>query len=64
MHKDWHEYQALAEPIINSIEVGKDPADLLHSLQCYLETLLAHVRARAVLADLVFEPCRSLEEAA
>jgi hypothetical protein len=64
MYKDWYEYQALADPIIDSIRRGENPADLLHRLDCYLETLLAHVRARAVLADLVFEPCRSFEEVA
>jgi len=64
MYKDWHEYQALADPIIDLITRGENPADLLHRLDCYLETLLAHVRARAVLADLVYEPCRSFEEVA
>lgn len=63
MYKDWHEYQALAEPIIASITRGETPLDLLHRLGCYLETLLAHVRARGVLADLIFEPCHSTEQA-
>ncbi|HEY6122947.1 MAG TPA: hypothetical protein VIV66_23540, partial [Pyrinomonadaceae bacterium] len=59
MYKDWNEYQALAEPIIDLIEQGENPAHLLHRLGCYLQTLLAQVRARGVLADLIFEQCHS-----
>ena len=63
MYKDWQEYQALAEPIIESIQLGENPTDLLHRLGCYLQTLLAHVKARGVLADLIFEPCQSFDGA-
>ncbi len=62
MYKDWQDYEAQAEPAIASINRGENPADLLHSLGCYLETLLAHVKTRAVLADLVFETRRSYED--
>lgn len=56
MYKDWHEYEALSEEIIASVRNGERPADLLHNMGCYLETLLAHVKARTVLADLALEP--------
>lgn len=57
MYKDWHGYEVLSESVIYSIRNGENPSDLLHRLQCYLETLHAHVKARAVLADLA-EPRR------
>lgn len=56
MYKDWQQYEAFSEQIIASIRNGKRPADLLHHMGCYLETLLAHVKARSVLADLALEP--------
>ena len=51
MYKDWQEYEVLADQLIETIRQGEDPADLLHQLGCYLETLLGHVRTRAVLVD-------------
>ena len=51
MYKDWEEYEALAERLIKTIRQGEYAADLLHQLGCYLETLLGHVRTRAVLVD-------------
>ena len=56
MYKDWQQYEALSEEIISSIRHGESPADQLHHMGCYLETLLAHVKARSVLADLALEP--------
>ncbi len=56
MYKDWQQYEAFSEEIIESIRNGKRPADLLHHMGCYLETLLAHVKARSVLTDLALEP--------
>lgn len=56
IYRDWKEYEALSERIILSLRNRENPADLLHQLSCYLETLLAHVKARAVLADLSLEP--------
>ncbi len=56
MYKDWQQYEALSEEIIASVRNGERPADLLHNMGCYLETLLAHVKARTVLADLALEP--------
>lgn len=52
MYKDWQEYEALSEQVIGSINQGENPTDLLHRLGCYLETLLAHVKTRGVLAEL------------
>jgi hypothetical protein len=52
MYKDWQEYESLSEQVIWSINQGENPADLLHRLGCYLETLLAHVKTRGVLAEL------------
>jgi hypothetical protein len=52
MYKDWQEYEALSEQVISSIDRGENPTDLLHRLGCYLETLLAHVKTRGVLAEL------------
>jgi hypothetical protein len=51
MYKDWQTYEALTEPIITSIGNEERPIDLLHSFSCYLETLLGHVKGRAVLTD-------------
>jgi hypothetical protein len=56
MYKDWQQYEVLSKEIIASIRNGERPADLLHSMGCYLETLLAQVKARSVLADLSLEP--------
>jgi len=56
MYKDWQQYEALAEGVIASVRNGESPTDLLHHMTCYLETLLAHVKARSVLADLALEP--------
>ncbi|HLE64405.1 MAG TPA: hypothetical protein VI750_14735, partial [Pyrinomonadaceae bacterium] len=51
MYKDWQEYEALSEQVLGSISQGDNPKDLLHRLGCYLETLLAHVKTRGVLAE-------------
>ena len=51
MYKDWHEYDVLAQQVIVAINRDDDAAGLLHRLGTYLETLLAHVRARAVLSE-------------
>ena len=55
MYRDWHQFEALSEGIIASVRRGERPADLLHRMGCYLETLLAHVKARSVLSDLALE---------
>ncbi len=55
MYKDWQQFEALSEAILAAIRIGESPADRLHHMGCYLETLLAHVKARSVLADLVLE---------
>jgi hypothetical protein len=56
MYKDWQQYEALSEEIVGSIRNREKPTHLLHHMGCYLETLLAHVKARSVLADLALEP--------
>jgi hypothetical protein len=56
MYRDWQQYESLSDEIIAAVRNGERPADLLHHMGCYLKTLLAHVKARAVLADLVMEP--------
>jgi hypothetical protein len=58
MYKDWQAYEYLTQPIIASIENGESPIDLLHSLGCYLQTLLGQVKGRAVLTDSGLEPLR------
>lgn len=62
MYKDWQQYEALSEEIIEAIRNGERSADLLHNMSCYLETLLAHVKARSVLTDLALEPLCIYEE--
>jgi hypothetical protein len=64
MYKDWLEYEALSEQVIESINQGENPMDLLHRLGCYLETLLAHVKTRGVLAELTPETNSVYEEVA
>lgn len=55
MHKDWREFEVLSDQVISAISNGEEAHDLVHQLRCYLETLLGHVKARAVLSDLSFE---------
>lgn len=62
MYKDWQEYEALSGEIIALLGRGERPADLLHNMGCYLKTLLAHVKARSVLADLALEPLSIYEK--
>lgn len=62
MYRDWQQYEALSEEIIASIRKKERPTDPLHHMECYLETLLAHVKARSVLADLSLEPVSIYEK--
>jgi hypothetical protein len=62
MYKDWQQYETLSEQIIAAIRNGERPIDLMHNMGCYLETLLAHVKARSVLSDLSLEPIRLYEK--
>jgi hypothetical protein len=52
MYKDWQQFESLTEAILRAISAGDSPADQLHHMGCYLETLLTHVKARSVLADV------------
>ena len=51
MYKDWQEYETLSGRVIDALDLGNTPSDLLHQLSCYMETLLTQVKARAVLAN-------------
>jgi hypothetical protein len=51
MYKDWHEYDLLSQQVIATAGRSESVDHLLHRMGCYLETLLAHVRARAVLSE-------------
>lgn len=55
MYMDWQQYESLADEIVALIRKRENPSDPLHRMGCYLETLLAHVKARSVLADLALE---------
>ena len=55
MYRDWQQFETLSDAIVASIRDGESPTDRLHHMGCYLETLLAHVKARSVLADLALE---------
>jgi hypothetical protein len=49
MHKDWQDYESLSGQVIANLDQGNRPADLLHRLSCYLETLLTQVKGRTIL---------------
>jgi len=49
MYKDWEDYESLSGQVIEALNEGERPTDLLHRLGCYLETLLAQIKTRAVL---------------
>jgi len=49
MYRDWDDYESLSEQVIEALRKKESCADLLHRLACYLETLLAQVKTRAVL---------------
>lgn len=55
MYKDWQQFESLSETILAAVRRGENPAAQLHHMGCYLETLLAHVKARSVLANLNLE---------
>ena len=50
MYKDWDEYERCTDEIVLSIGDSEKLAPVLHSFRCYLETLVAQVELRAVLA--------------
>lgn len=60
MYKDWQQFEVLSGEIVASIRKRENPTPLLHNMGCYLETLLAHVKTRSVLADLALEPIGAL----
>jgi len=50
MYKDWDEYERFTEEIVLSMGNSQKLGPVLHSFRCYLETLVAQVKLRAVLA--------------
>ena len=51
MYKDWQEYETLSGRVLDAINLGDRPSELLHQLECYMETLLTQVKVRSVLSD-------------
>jgi len=49
MYRDKDDYESLSGQVIEALNKEEKCADLLHRLACYLETLLAQVKTRAVL---------------
>jgi hypothetical protein len=49
MYRDRDDYESLSGQVIEALNKEENCADLLHRLACYLETLLAQVKTRAVL---------------
>ena len=49
MYRDRDDYESLSGQVIEALNKEEKCADLLHRLACYLETLLAQVKTRAVL---------------
>ena len=49
MYRDWDDYLSLSGQVIEALNKEERCTDLLHRLACYLETLLAQVKTRAVL---------------
>jgi predicted exporter len=49
MYRDWDDYESLSGQVIEALNKKERCVDLLHRLACYLETLLAQVKTRAVL---------------
>lgn len=50
MYKDWSEYERLVKRVLATTSVG-ELIPVLHQFACYLETLLGHVKMRAVLVN-------------
>jgi len=62
MYRDWKGYEKLAEEITESIEHDSDPEPLLKQFHCFLETLFAHVRMRAVLTNMAVPSTTEIRE--
>ncbi|MGH9902950.1 MAG: hypothetical protein ACRD68_14175 [Pyrinomonadaceae bacterium] len=61
MFKDWEGYERFVEKVRDAGGAAARAA-VLHRLGCYLETLIGHVRMRAVLADYPFNISTGAEE--
>lgn len=53
MYSDWPQFESFCERLQLASGSNCELAPLLHQLRCYLETLLAQVQMRAVLANVV-----------
>ena len=53
MYRDWQEFEVLSATLLSSVPESTEPGSPLHSFECYVETLLAQVKLRAVLVDVV-----------
>jgi len=53
MYRDWQEFEVLSATLLSSVPESIEPGSPLHSFECYVETLLAQVKLRAVLVDVV-----------
>lgn len=53
MYKDWGQFDRLANELQRYMKENLETSQLLHTMFCYLETLLAQVRLRGVLSQLL-----------
>ena len=53
MYRDWQEFEVLSATLLSSVPENIEPGSPLHSFECYVETLLAQVRLRGVLVDVI-----------
>jgi hypothetical protein len=53
MYRDWQEFEVLSATLLSSVPENIEPGSTLHSFECYVETLLAQVKLRGVLVDVV-----------
>jgi len=51
MYRDWAEFEAIADRILNAKD-AQELGPLLRQFSSYLETLIGHVRTRAVFAEI------------
>jgi len=52
MYKDWREFEAISEKLLQAVPESNETGSQVHSFICYLETLLGQVKLRSVLVDV------------
>jgi hypothetical protein len=52
MYKDWQEFEAISETVLQTGLESNEIGSQVHSFICYLETLLGQVKLRSVLVDV------------